>query len=239
MLTNKKLLIFDLDGTLIDSVGVWNKVDCEIIQKIRRDGKTELENVQKSRDDALMRYREEKDPYLAYYGWLKEKYSAIESAEKIGEMRKAVAKSMVEKEVDYKPFAAEAVKALKTRGFTLVIASTTRRINLEAYKSVNRNIVSKARLEDYFSAIYTHEDVENIKPAPDIHLRLMREFNVLPSECLVFEDSLVGVMAAKNAGIEVCAVYDEHSDGDREKISFLADYKIHDFSELSKLIKVR
>ena len=156
-----------------------------------------------------------------------------------GAMRKAVAKSMVEKEVDYKPFAAEAVKALKTRGFTLVIASTTRRINLEAYKSVNRNIVSKARLEDYFSAIYTHEDVENIKPAPDIHLRLMREFNVLPSECLVFEDSLVGVMAAKNAGIEVCAVYDEHSDGDREKISFLADYKIHDFSELSKLIKVR
>ncbi len=236
MLTNKKLLIFDLDGTLIDSVGVWNEVDCKIIQKIRRDGKTELENVQKSRDDALSRFRAEKDPYLAYYGWLKDKYSASETAEEICEMRKAIAKNMVEQEVDYKPFAAEAVRALKACGFILAIASTTRRVNMEAYKNVNRNIISKARLTDHFLAIYSHEDIENIKPAPDIHLRLMREFNVLPSECLVFEDSLVGVMAAKNAGIEVCAVYDKHSEYDRDKIIELADYNINDFSEVLKYV---
>lgn len=237
MLKDKRLLIFDLDGTLIDSVGVWNEVDCEIISRIRRDGKKELVDIQKSRDEALSRYRQSDNPYLSYYGWLKEKYNALESAEEIGEMRKAVAKSMIETRVDYKPFADKAIKALKDAGFALVIASTTRRINMQTYMDINRNIISKAPLRDYFSVIYTHEDAENIKPAPDIHLRLMRELNVSPDECLVFEDSLVGVQAAKNAGIEVCAVYDKYSDGDRDEIDSLADYRINDFCELINLIK--
>lgn len=237
MLTNKKLIIFDLDGTLIDSIGVWNKVDETIIERIRQDGGNGVQNIQKERDEALSRYRDFGNPYLEYYRFLKEKYSARESAEEISQMRKALAQKMIELEVDYKPNAPEVIKALHAGGFTLAIASTTRKMNMEIYRTVNRNILDKAPLDDYFSAIYTHEDAKNIKPDPEIHVRLMQEFGVLPSECLVFEDSLVGAMAAKNAGIPLCVVYDKHSDGDREKLDSLADYAINDFGEVLNQIK--
>lgn len=232
MLTGKKLLIFDMDGTLIDSVGVWNEVDCAVISSIRRDGRTELVDIQKNRDEALARYKNCESPYLAYYAWLKEKYNAAESAEEIGALRRAKARVFIEHKVDYKPFAADVIKKLHSLGYTLAIASTTRRENMEIYKNLNQNIISKARLCDYFSAIYTHEDAANIKPSPDIHIRLMSEFGVSPNECLIFEDSLVGVLAAKAAGIPVCLVYDKYSEHDRDKMNELADYIINDFSEV-------
>lgn len=237
MLTNRRLIIFDLDGTLIDSIGVWNKVDETVISMIRRDGGEGVENVQKQRDEALSRYRTFDNPYLEYYRFLKEKYNALESAEEISEKRKALAQKMIEEEVDYKPYAPEVIKVLHEKGYTLAIASTTRKMNMAIYKSVNQNIISKAPLDQYFSVIYTHEDAKNIKPDPEILNRLISEFEVLPTDCLVFEDSLVGAMTAKNAGIPVCVVYDKHSDGDREKLNSIADYVINDFSEVLDMIK--
>ncbi len=237
MLTNKKLIIFDLDGTLIDSIGVWNKVDETVILKIRRDGGEGVENVQKQRDEALSRYRECENPYLEYYRFLKEKYNALESAEEISAMRKALAQKMIEQEVDYKPHADEVIKTLHEKGYILAIASTTRRMNMEIYRTVNRNILDKAPLDKYFTKIYTHEDAKNIKPDPEILNRLMTEFGVAPDECLVFEDSLVGAMAAKNAGMPLCVVYDKHSDADREKLNSLADYTVNNFSEIMDILK--
>ena len=65
MLEGKKVLIFDMDGTLIDSVGVWNDVDRALIQQIRADGGTDPGDVQMQRDDALRRFSKEASPYLS------------------------------------------------------------------------------------------------------------------------------------------------------------------------------
>ena len=53
-----------------------------------------------------------------------------------------------------------------------------------------------------------------------------------PEECLVFEDSLIGIEAAKRAGIPSAAVYDPYSDGEREQINALADFQIDSYAQL-------
>ena len=63
----------------------------------------------------------------------------------------------------------------------------------------------------------------------------MSELHVKPEECLVFEDSLIGIEAAKNAGIPSVAVYDPYSDGEREQINALADYQIQSYTQLLAL----
>ena len=70
------------------------------------------------------------------------------------------------------------------------------------------------------------------KPAPDVYLRVAGDLDVLPQDCLVFEDVPNGILAGKNAGMEVCAVDDAFSRPDEEEKKRLADYFIHDFYEI-------
>ena len=66
MLKDKKVIIFDMDGTLIDSVGIWNQVDEALIQRIREDGKSEIKNVQRKRDEVLRKNDHADNPYIEY-----------------------------------------------------------------------------------------------------------------------------------------------------------------------------
>ena len=61
MLKNKKVIIFDLDGTLIDSIGIWNAIDEELIKTIG-DGTIDNVDIAKQRDDKLKEYKQEQDP---------------------------------------------------------------------------------------------------------------------------------------------------------------------------------
>lgn len=117
------------------------------------------------------------------------------------------------------------IRWLKEREYTLVIP-TTKRSNMEAYRTRNARMMEKARIGDYFTLVYTREDAKEIKPNPEIYLRVMSELGVSPEECLVFEDSLIGIEAAKNAGMQAAAMYDRYSDGEREQINALADYQV-------------
>lgn len=76
-----------------------------------------------------------------------------------------------------------------------------------------------------------NETVTNKKPNPEVYLTIMNYFKVKPSECLIFEDSYAGVLAANRAGIEVVNIYDVYSDIDRDKINAITDYSIKDYSE--------
>ena len=76
MLENKKVIIFDLDGTLIDSIGIWNAIDEEVIKQI---GNGEIDNVDiaKQRDTKLKEYSKCEDAYLEYCGFLGKKYGLV------------------------------------------------------------------------------------------------------------------------------------------------------------------
>ncbi len=62
----------------------------------------------------------------------------------------------------------------------------------------------------------------------------MKILGVKPSDCLIIEDSLIGVQAGKNASIEVAVMYDKYSDGDRDQINRIADYSFSSFNEIIK-----
>lgn len=239
-LSGKTVIIFDMDGTLIDSVGIWNKVDEELIGSIKDDliAMPDEEFIQGKRDEVLRRYSAAQYPYLEYAEYLKRQYHAVLNPEEIIKLRYDIASDYLKNKVDYKQEADVLLKKLKQAGFTLVIATTTKRSNMDVYRTVNINIRRKAPLDEYFSLIYTREDVVKIKPSPQVHETVMQKLGVSSRQCLVFEDSMVGIEAAKRAGIEVVGIYDEYSKDDAAEIEKQADYYFKDFSAVIEAIDI-
>lgn len=235
MLENKKVIIFDLDGTLIDSVGVWNDIDKTLIKKI---GNREIDNVDigKQRDFKLKEYSKSKDTYLEYCGFLKEKYDSKLSKQEIKKLRYEIANQYL-RTIDYKPNVEKLLKYLKEKGFILVIATTTNDYTIKIYRKDNKKIIQKARIDDIFTLVYSKDSAKELKPNPEIHYKILKELDVTAEDCLIIEDSLIGVEAANNANIDVAVIYDKYSDGNREEINKLAQYYFKNFKEMLNYIK--
>lgn len=231
MLKGKKVIIFDMDGTLIDSIGIWNEIDEELIKAI---GNGTIDNIDigKQRDEKLKEYSKSEDVYLEYCKFLKEKYGSNMEITDIKNLRYQIADNYLRKSIDYKPNVERVLEYLKEKGFILAIASTTNDHTIEIYKKHNQNIKNKANIEDMFSLIYSKGAVKELKPNPEIHYKILKELNVTADECLIIEDSLIGVEAGNNAGIEVAVIYDKYSDCNREKINQLSQYQFKDYNEM-------
>lgn len=232
MFEGKKVIIFDMDGTLIDSVGVWNKVDEELIKKLGYKEVISEEEIQKQRDSMLREFSKSKNPYIDYCEFLSKKYGSNLSGDETLNVRYNIAQDYLKNVIKYKKNVPELLKLLKEKGYILVIASTTRKQNMEIYCNDNVNIIENADINDYFSIVYTREDAKEIKPNPEIYLRVANELNVNKDECLIFEDSLIGIDAAINAGIEVVAMYDKYSDIERDEIEGKATYSFKNYKDV-------
>lgn len=217
LLHGKRLIIFDMDGTLIDSVGMWNETDGALIRQLGGDDGDGPE-IGLRRDALLRRFRAEPNPYAAYCRWIGEYCGSPLSVEDILTARDRIAREKLVHEIRYKEGAPEMIRFLHGAGRTLVIATTTRRKNMDVYRLENENIRSAAKIDDYFAAVYTREDVAVVKPSPEVHEKILAHFHARREECLIFEDSLTGVMAARAAGIDAAAMYDVYSKADQEEI---------------------
>lgn len=236
MLENKKVIIFDLDGTLIDSIGVWSSIDIELIKSIG-DGKIDDVDIGKQRDEKLKEFNSAEDMYLEYCGFLAEKYKSNLTKQEIKTLRYQIADKYLKEVIDYKPNAEKVLHYLKEKGFILVLATTTNDHTIETYIKDNKNIKSKAPLDKIFSLIYSKGTVKKLKPDPEIHYKILKELNVKKEECLIVEDSLIGVEAAQNSGIDFVVMYDKFSDGNREEINKLSKINFNNFDEMLEVIK--
>lgn len=234
MLQGKRFIIFDMDGTLIDSIGIWNETDIRFAAAL--GGDTTGVDVQARRDAKLREYKSSDAPYRDYCGYLGKLYGSPLSPDELVRLRYEISEELLVHEIDYKPDAETFLYKLREMGFTLLIASTTKRSNMDTYCEKNEKIRSKALPSEVFAAIYTREDAKEIKPSPEIYERIFREWNTCADECLVFEDSLIGVEAANNAGIDVVAMYDKYSDSDREEINARTVAQFQNYKEALRAI---
>lgn len=218
MFDNIKAVFFDMDGTIIDSMWMWRNIDIEFLGK--RNIPLPM-NLQQQIEG--MSFSE-----TAVY--FKETFNLKESLDEIKAIWNNMAMDKYKYEVMLKPGVYDFLATLKANGYKLGIA-TSNSVELATCSLEARGIM------DFFDSIVTGCDVGAGKPAPDVYLKSASNVNVRPDECLVFEDIIQGIEAGHNAGMKVCAVFDEYSadiDGlKREK----ADYYIKDYTDLSRKVK--
>lgn len=233
-LSNLDLVIFDLDGTLIDSNGTHNYLDIELVHFLG-DNKSPEEIIQER--DEFIKNNKTGDIYLNYCNYLSTKYNFNLSGEEILQHRRDLSKN-ASKDIKYKPDADKMIKYLKSQNIKLALATVSRKETIDIYTNENENIKNKCNIKDYFDLIVTKDDVSLKKPNPEVYNRIIEKFQIKDlSKCIVIEDSLTGVLAAKNAKLDVIVMYDKYSDKDREKINELADYTVSNFKELIDLFE--
>ncbi|MBQ3811327.1 MAG: HAD family phosphatase [Kiritimatiellae bacterium] len=228
----RDLVVFDLDGTLIDSIGIWNEVDRRLRDNLALPPRGEAD-ISAFRESSLRRHSAAANPYLEYCRILGAEAGSPLSPEEILRLRYALGEDLLENEVDYKPGADRLVRRLHARGVRLAIASTTRRPNLEIYIARNENIRTKAPLDDFFDPILVRDDVREGKPNPEVYLRVLEATGVPTDRALAVEDALSGVEAARAAGLGVVAVRDRHAEPDRAAIDSLVLRTFDSFDEMS------
>lgn len=206
-------VIFDLDGSMVDSMWLWRAID---IEYLGRFGITLPENLQVCIEG--MSFSET----AAYF---KERFSLPDDLDTIKAEWNRMAWDKYAYEVPVKEGVAELLQYCMQHGIKAGIATSNSRELVE-------NVVRARRMESYFDCIMTGCDVAKGKPAPDIYLAVAKELDVAPENCLVFEDIVPGIQSGKAAGMKVCAVYDKYSEYQDAEKHRLADYYTYHFREL-------
>ncbi len=233
-LTKKKAIIFDFDGTLADTVGIWNEIDQLMIKEFSGLD-VALQTIQTDRENFINNNNHGK-VYENYTSFLMEKYNIKKDLEDVINRRRTIALDFVVNRIDYKKNAAKVLKKLKQLGYKLVLATTTARRTIDNYNTKNQNLIKKAKFDEIFDYIITNDDIIEKKPSPQIYQKSLEILKLNKEDCLVVEDSIEGVLAAKRAGIEVLNIPDSYSKSNQNEIDKLADYKIKNFTEFLKLL---
>ena len=191
--------IFDLDGTLLDSMPLWLNCAERYISSLGLEPEKDL-----GRKLFSMNMKEG-----TYY--LKTKYHLKFSDQEICDGVNQVIANAYKEEVPFKPGAKEFLQKLRESGTKIALCTNTDRViftpALERLNAIN-----------YFDFIFTASETGMSKSKPEIFYKICLEMEAEPGNTWIFEDSLYALQTARNAGIRTCAIYDETSENDAEEI---------------------
>lgn len=213
ILDNIDAVIFDMDGTLIDSMWLWRQIDIDYFARFN----LELPDT--------LQHEIEGMSFLQTAEYMKKKFGFTDSVDEMMNAWNEMAYELYSNVVDFKPGVLDFIKECKKRNIKLGIATSNSRYLFDAASN-------HLLLDKYFDCMLTGSEITNGKPAPDVYLTVAKRLNVDTNRCLVFEDIIAGIMAGKNAGMKVCAVYDEYSKSTTDEKIRTADYYITDYTEL-------
>lgn len=205
--------IFDIDGTLIDSMWMWHAIDVEYLGRFHIEVP---ENLQK--DIAGMSFVETAD-------YFKRTFPIEDSKDKMMDDWNLMALYKYENEVTAKVGVIDFINQLKNKGIKIGIGTSN------SYTLAKAGLISTGIFE-LVDSLHTANEVKTGKPAPDIYLLVAKDLDVKPSRCIVFEDISNGILAAKNAGMKSVAVKDAFSDYELDYKISLADYYVDNYKNI-------
>ena len=213
MIKDIQAVIFDLDGSLVDSMWIWRQIDIEYLARYGLELPEDLQSCIEG-----MSFKETAE-------YFKQRFDIPETIFEMQSTWNQMAWDKYAEEITLKAGAKEFLKSCRDRGIKLGIASSNSRELINV--CLKRN-----QVEDYFECIMCGTDGLPGKPAPDIYLAAAKKLGVSPVRCLVFEDIVPGILAGKNAGMRVCAVEDLYSMNQKAEKIAQADFYIKDFYDI-------
>lgn len=214
MIKDIEAVIFDMDGSLVDSMWIWKDIDIEYLTRYGYQVTDEMVDAFQAEIEGMS--------FAETAQWVSTHFDIPRTTQEMMDDWNDMAWEKYEKEVFLKPGVAEFLEECVKRKMKLGIASSNSRELIE-------NVIRARGLEGVFQVIRTGSDGLRGKPAPDVYLATAAELGVAPEVCLVFEDVVAGIKAGKAAGMRVCAVEDAYSEKQREEKKQLADYYIEDY----------
>ncbi len=214
MLQNIDGIIFDMDGTLLDSMWIWPDVDDVYLGKY---GLEKPEGFQEKMEG--MSYSETAQYFLDTFPQLDR------TIQEVMDEWMDMVRDRYLTQVTLKAGAKDFIREMRSQGKKIGIATSNAR-------QLADDTLEALQIRGLFDVVRTSCEAGAGKPAPDVYLMVARELELRPEKCLVFEDVPMGILAGKNAGMQVCAVEDDFSRNQILRKRELADYYIRDFMDI-------
>ena len=203
-------IIFDLDGTLLDSLGAW---DNSGVNFLRSRGIEPPEGLQEKLVQMSL---------LDGARWIKETYHFSESPEELLRQTLQPIRNRYYTDIQPKPGVPHILHLLREQGIKLCIATASD-------KELAQAALKRAGLLEFFDFIITCDEVGSGKSTPAVYESALKKLGTDRARTLVAEDALYALRTAHKAGFLTAAVADEHSITDRPALLTEADYYIHSF----------
>lgn len=207
--------VFDADGTLLDSMHIWETAGKRCMQMFGIPAEESLaqEMAQMSLDESA--------------AYMHEKYHTRQSPAEIKAGVLAVVADFYAHEAQPKAGVRAFLAAMQQQGIPMVIATSSHRAHIAA-------AMERLGLSQYFRQIFTCEEVGAGKRQPVIFQRAAEYLGLPPAQVFVFEDVLHAVRSANGAGFVTVGVYDEKSNADIEKMRKECSIYLHDLTDFAQ-----
>ena len=209
-----ELVIFDMDGLLIDTEPYWQETEREVL------GKYDIEITADMQKDTFgLRC----DEQIAY--WYKNKPWPNPDFKKLEDEYNRIMQAFFMSDAVLMPGAEYILNFFKDRGIQLALASSSTMFLIKTF-------VERFGFNKYFSALHSAEHEEFGKPHPAVYINTARKLKKNPLHCLAFEDSLNGLLAAKSARMKAVIVPDHrtHDNGNYD----IADLQLKSLLEFGE-----
>ena len=205
--------IFDMDGTLLDSMHIWDNLGSNMLRRMGYDPEPDMQ-----KKVMVMTLRESAE-------YCKNTYNMPQTVEEIMDLTLAEVEEFYTTEVQARPGVKKVLSLLKMDGVWMYVATNTERRLAEA-------ALKHAGIRDYFRGILTCGEVGvGKKDSAEIYERCLTRLQSNKKDTVVFEDAVHAIRTAKKAGFRVCGIYDPSAEADQEEIKELSDYYIRSFEE--------
>ena len=208
---DKRFAIFDMDGTLVDSMVYWKHLAAEFLDS---------KGVQTISSEILERIKAMTMTESA--ALFIQEYNLPGTAESVAAEMNAMMDKHYRTDIPLKPGAAEYLEALYRRGVTMCVASATAEDLMDA-------CLTRLGVAQYFSFLLSCETVGAGKNRPDVYRESAKRLGAEPVEIAVYEDALYAAETAKTAGFYTVAVRDDSNQQHWETLTALTDEMILDW----------